>query len=141
LKGISLVRLLGAALPALAAAIVLGSPAVAAELQMYRRAGCPWCQAWDRDIGPIYGKTDIGRRLLRRMVDRAGERPRISLKGPIIYTPTFVLVEDAREVGRIEGYPGDGFFWGLLDRLVQLLNSKAWGDLSAPLPAPTADPG
>jgi hypothetical protein len=52
-----------------------------------------------------------------------------------------VLVEDAREVGRIEGYPGDGFFWGLLDRLVQLLNSKAQGDLSAPLPAPTADPG
>jgi hypothetical protein len=134
-----LVRLLGAALPALAATIVLGSSAVAAELQMYRRAGCPWCQAWDRDVGPIYGKTDIGRRLPLRMVDLDGERPRVSLKGPIIYTPTFVLVENAREVGRIEGYPGDSFFWGLLDRLVQLLNSKPRGDLSAPLPAPTAD--
>ena len=25
----------------------------------------------------------------------------------ILYTPTFVLVEDGKEVGRIEGYPGD----------------------------------
>lgn len=133
-------RLLRVALLALAAAIVLGSSAPAAELQMYRRAGCPWCQAWDRDVGPIYGKTDIGRRLPLRMVDLDGERPRVLLKGPIIYTPTFVLVENAHEVGRIEGYPGDAFFWGLLDRLVQQLNSGAWDDLSAPLPTPTADP-
>jgi len=29
--------------------------------------------------------------------------------GAIRYTPTFVLVENAKEVGRIEGYPGDQF--------------------------------
>lgn len=121
---------------AVAATIMLWWPAAAAELQMYRRAGCPWCRAWDRDVGPIYGKTDIGRRVPIRMIDLDGERPRVSLKGPIIYTPTFVLVADRREVGRIEGYPGDGFFWGLLDRLVQQLNSGSRDDLSAPATNP-----
>ena len=118
-------RLLRAAILILAATATLGSCADAAELQMYRRAGCPWCQAWDRDVGPIYPKTDIGRQIPLRMIDLDHERPQGSLRGPIIYTPTFVLVENAREVGRIEGYPGDTFFWGLLDRLVRQLNSKS----------------
>ena len=30
------------------------------------------------------------------------------------FTPVFVLVEEGREIGRIRGYPGDTFFWGLL---------------------------
>lgn len=132
-------RLLSIAVAALAATIVLGWSAAAAELQMYRRAGCPWCLAWDRDIGPIYGKTDIGRQLPLRMIDLKGERPPVSLKGPIIFTPTFVLVEDGREVGRIEGYPGDGFFWGLLDRLVQQLKSRSRDGLSGPVITSTAD--
>jgi hypothetical protein len=105
----------------LAAAVLLGSPGDAAELVMYRRAGCPWCQAWDREIGPVYGKTDIGRRLPVRLVALEGERPPVSLKSPIIYSPTFVVVEQGVELGRIEGYPGQDFFWGLLERLVQQL--------------------
>ena len=38
-------------------------------------------------------------------------RIRRSSTRPIRYTPTFVLAEDGKEVGRIEGYPGDEFFW------------------------------
>ena len=38
-------------------------PALSAELVMYRRAGCPYCQAWDREIAPAYPKTYIGKRL------------------------------------------------------------------------------
>lgn len=114
-------RLLRAAIVALAAVVIVGSSVDAAELLMYRRDGCPWCRAWDREVGPVYGKTDIGRRLPLRMVDINGKRPRVALKGPVIYTPTFVLVENAHEVGRIEGYPGDSFFWELLDRLARQL--------------------
>jgi hypothetical protein len=123
--------LLRSVIAALAVAIVSGSAAQAAELHMYRRVGCPWCQAWDRDVGPIYGKTEIGRRAPLRKIDLDGVHPKVSLKGPIIYTPTFVLVEDAREIGRIEGYPGDAFFWGLLERLVERLSLQAPGKLSA----------
>lgn len=117
-------RLLRAAISALVATIILGTCADAAELQMYRRAGCVWCEAWDRDVGAIYPKTDIGRQIPLRMINLDGERPQVSLKSPILYTPTFVLVEKSREIGRIEGYPGDAFFWGLLERLMRQLNSQ-----------------
>ncbi len=116
----------------LAAAVLLSNSfASAAELVMFRRDGCPWCRTWAYEIGPIYGKTDIGRRAPLRMVDIHRDRPEISLKSPIIYTPTFVLVEKGREVGRIEGYTGDHFFWGLLEGLLQQLPPGASSVLSA----------
>ena len=97
---------------------LLALPASAAELLMYRRAGCPWCLAWDKEVGPVYPKAAIARRAPLRMVDLdAGANAQVELARPIRYTPTFVLARDGREVGRIEGYPGDSFFWGLLDKL------------------------
>lgn len=105
---------------ALAMLVVLSSVSVsAAELVMYRRPGCPWCLRWDREIGGVYAKTAVGRQLPLRMVDLDGERPELVLKSPVIYTPTFVLVENGREIGRIEGYAGEDFFWGLLERLAE----------------------
>lgn len=102
-------------------AVLLGMavPAVSAELVMYRRAGCPYCLAWDREIGPVYPKTEIGKTLPLRQVhlDR-GKDNSVELKSPIRYTPTFVLVEDGREKARIEGYPGEFFFWGVLEKLL-----------------------
>jgi hypothetical protein len=67
-------------------------PAVCAELVMYRRAGCPYCLAWDREIGPVYPKTDIGKKVPLRHVhlDR-GKDHSVELKSPIRFTPTFVL--------------------------------------------------
>ena len=35
-----------------------------------------------------------------------------------VFTPTFILVADGREAGRIEGYPGEDFFWGLLAKML-----------------------
>jgi thioredoxin-related protein len=81
---------------------------VAAELVMFRRVGCPYCLAWDRIIGPVYPKTELGRRV-----------PKLDLQRAVRYTPTFVLVEGGRELGRIEGYPGEDFFGGLLEKLVR----------------------
>jgi thioredoxin-like negative regulator of GroEL len=106
-------------------ALVLGAYAAAAmELVMYRRAGCPWCAAWDRDVGPVYGKTEVGRRVPLRLVDIDLDRqPAVQLKSPVRFTPTFALVDDGREVGRIEGYPGQDFFWGLLQNLVPAENA------------------
>ena len=94
-------------------------PAVSAELVMYRRAGCPYCLAFDREIAPAYPKTDIGKTLPLRQVhlDR-GKDNSVALKSPIRYTPTFVLVEEGKEKARIEGYPGEFFFWGVLEKLL-----------------------
>ena len=122
-------------LGALCAVALLASVVDAAELVMFRRDGCPWCAMWDREIGPIYPKTDFGRRAPLRMVnlDR-GVDPAVRTRSPIHYTPTFVLVENGEELGRIEGYPGDAHFWGLLERLLAQLPSSNLKGMSAPAP-------
>ncbi len=115
-------RLYRSLLAAVILSVLLAPPAAAAELLMFRRAGCPWCALWDRDIGPIYGKTPIGRRVPIRFIDLDRESAqRIALASPVRYTPTFVLVEGGKELGRIEGYPGEDFFWGFLEQLMERL--------------------
>lgn len=104
-------------------ALVLLSPgARAAELLMFRRDGCPWCLRFDQAIGPVYPSTDIGRRVPLRHLDLDRDpKPDVQLTSPVRYTPTFVLVSARREVGRIQGYPGEDFFWALLEALVRKL--------------------
>ena len=108
------------ALGAFCAVVLLAGAVDAAELVMFRRDGCPWCAKWDREIGPIYPKTELGRRAPLRMVhlDR-NVNPMVRTRGPIRYTPTFVLADNGEELGRIEGYPGDAHFWGLLEQLLE----------------------
>jgi hypothetical protein len=101
------------------AVLMFCAPAAGAmELVMFRQAGCPWCATWDREVGPIYPKTELGRRVPIRFVDLGRARDTAGLKSPVRFTPTFVLFDGGREIGRIEGYPGQDFFWGLLENLV-----------------------
>jgi hypothetical protein len=117
----------------LAVLTVLAASASAAELVMYRRDGCPWCARWDREIGPIYPRTELSRRAPLRMVDLDGDRDRsVELRSPVIYTPTFVLVEAGREVARLEGHPGEDFFWGLIEQMVARLPAPKREGTSAP---------
>jgi hypothetical protein len=91
----------------------------AMELLMFRQAGCPWCAVWDREVGPVYGKTAVGRRAPVRFVDLGHSRDGgAQLKSPARFSPTFVLLDGGREIGRIEGYPGEDFFWGLLEAMM-----------------------
>ena len=38
----------------------------------------------------------------------------MTLASEVRFSPTFVLLRDSVEVSRIEGYPGEDHFWGLL---------------------------
>ena len=112
-------------------------PAAAAELIMFEAAGCPYCARWNREIAPIYPKTEEGKRAPLRRVDIAAPRP-ADLAGiaNIVYTPTFVLLEDGREIGRIVGYRGDEVFWSLLAELfVKLERRKDSRPATSPAPA------
>ena len=109
------------ALAALCVAALISSGANAAELVMFRSDGCPWCAKWDSEIGPIYPKTEFNRRAPLRQINLDRDSDPAFAHAPIHYTPTFVLVEDGKEVGRIEGYPGDEFFWVRLEKLLALL--------------------
>jgi hypothetical protein len=89
--------------------------AEAGELVMFRSASCPWCAAWEREVGTVYGKTAEARTLTLRRVDADHDGTGgIRLARPVDVTPTFVIAACGREIARIVGYPGDDHFWGLL---------------------------
>lgn len=89
------------------------------NLVMVEEPGCIWCTAWTADIGPVYPKTGEGYAApLLRMDKSDQERSDIRFERPLVFTPTFVLVIDGVEAGRLEGYPGEDFFWGLLGQML-----------------------
>jgi thioredoxin-related protein len=107
----------------MAAALVLCAcyplPALAADLVMYTRDGCPFCVRFEREVGPIYPKTREGKMApLHRVELQAGGFWDSCLKEPVVATPTFILMDDGHEVGRITGYLNEDMFWGLLGSLV-----------------------
>jgi len=84
-------------------------------LLMAEEEGCAWCQRWDEEIAHIYPKTVEGRTAPLKRYDLHGDAPAdVLFAREVHFTPTFILVKDGLEVGRIEGYPGEDFFWGLL---------------------------
>ena len=106
------------------AVLIAIAPGVrAAELLMFEEKWCSWCERWDAEIGPIYPKTAEGKVAPLQMVDLADPLPKdITFTRSLRFTPTFVLVIDGQEVNRIEGYPGEDFFWGLLGMMLKSAN-------------------
>ena len=118
-------------------AFLIVLPAGAAELVMFESPYCEWCERWDEEVGQVYAKTSEARAAPLRRVDIDDDRP-ADLKGlrqvedadlraqaerfcalhHLQLRPTFVLMDKGREVGRITGYPGEEFFWGLLQQLL-----------------------
>ena len=110
--------------PALLLAMIGGiaaRPAVAElSLLMVEQMGCVYCERWDREIAPAYPLTDEGAAAPLRRIDLRDPVPEdVSLERRAAFTPTFVLLDDGVEVGRIEGYPGEDFFWPLLAALIE----------------------
>jgi len=94
-------------------------PAQAAELVMFESEACEWCEVWDEEIGVAYAKTTEASIVPLRRVDIDDDLPSDlqHLEG-LIYTPTFVVVDKGKEFGRIVGYPGEDFFWQLLNEIL-----------------------
>jgi thioredoxin-related protein len=110
------------------------SNARAAELVMFEQTGCAWCKAFDREIAPIYGKTEEGLRApLRRVDSSRAVPPDLAFIETERLTPLFVLVDRGREIGRIRGYPGEDHFWGLLGELMKKLDASTTGGERAQL--------
>ena len=108
--------------------VTTSSARAEARLLMIEEKWCEWCERWNDEIGVVYDKTVEGKqaRLLRADIHEplpAG----IDLAGRPRYTPTFILLDDGREVGRIEGYPGEDFFWPMLQQLLDRLPAKSPG--------------
>jgi hypothetical protein len=92
------------------------------ELLMFEKPDCVWCHRWDAEIAPAYPRTIEGSLApLRRIHIRDQAIVGVLLDRPITVTPTFVLANDGREIGRILGHPGNEVFYGLLGQLLKRL--------------------
>lgn len=103
--------------------VLLGaaSSAVAGTLQllMVEQHGCIYCLTWDREVGDAYDVTPEGRAAPLIRVQLRDPLPAgVVLDRPAVFTPTFVLLDDGREIGRIEGYPGEDFFYARLGQML-----------------------
>ncbi|MDA7430226.1 hypothetical protein PGB28_17320 [Primorskyibacter aestuariivivens] len=88
-------------------------------LIMVEEPGCIWCARWNEEISEIYPKTPEGQAAPLRRIDIRDPTPDdLSFARSLHFTPTFVLMLDGKEVSRIEGYPGEDFFWGLLTQMI-----------------------
>ena len=106
----------------LALLLALSAPAGAAELVMVEEPGCPWCARWDAEIAPAYANSPEAELAPLRRIGLNAPRPDdLSFDAPLRITPTFVLVDGGEEVARIEGYPGEDFFWPLLGQMLDQL--------------------
>jgi hypothetical protein len=107
----------------LAAVPAIGAGAAwPAEMVMLVQPGCPWCAKFDAEIAPAWPSTPEGRRAPLRRVDITGPWPEDLAKvTPERFTPTFILIDQGREVARLRGYPGDQFFWYLVDDMLAKL--------------------
>ncbi len=111
---------------ALIAFASLPSAANAAQLVVFGSAHCPYCLAWEREIGRIYPLTEEARQAPLRRVDSQARLPAdLAQLREVHISPTFILVDEGREVGRIVGYSGDQFFWPQLQRLLAKLHPRA----------------
>lgn len=111
---------------ALAAATFLATAGIVraeVELLMFEQPGCIYCARWNDEVAPEYPLTQEGKIAPLRRLDLHAALPEdISILRPPVFTPTFVLVQDGKELGRIEGYPGEDFFWPLLADMLETMN-------------------
>jgi hypothetical protein len=77
--------------------------------------GCPYCARWDREVGPGYVRSPEGH--FAPLVRRYRGSPDVASLA-VMFSPTFVVLKDGQEIGRIVGYSGPDFFWSELSPLL-----------------------
>lgn len=90
------------------------------SLVMVEEHGCIWCARWDKEIAPIYPKTSEGQAAPLRRIDINDPLPAdLTFDIKPVFTPTFILMDSGTEISRLEGYPGEDFFWGVLGMMLE----------------------
>lgn len=110
-------KLLGVVV-AMMLALPAATRAESIELVMVEEMGCVWCERWDEEIAPIYPRTTEGKFAPLRRVDIYAIPEDLTVLRRVNFTPTFLIVENGVELARLEGYPGEDFFWPVLARLL-----------------------
>lgn len=89
------------------------------NLVYVEQQGCFYCEIWDEEIAAIYPKTPEGKFAPLLRLDITNYETEMSDVKPVIFTPTFILTNNSKEISRIEGYIGDDLFWGMLEIMLK----------------------
>ena len=83
----AVMMLLASALPA----------AAETKLVMFTSDSCPFCKAWERDVGASYDVSPYAAKLPLSRVAFNGPAPAgLALNAPVLGTPTFIVVRDGK---------------------------------------------
>ena len=82
------------------------------RLVMVTSDHCPYCQAWERDVGVLYDKSPYVLSLPLTRVDIGSVMPEgVIVQSPVLGTPTFLIIQNGQEIDRQRGYDDEEMFW------------------------------
>lgn len=89
------------------------------ELVVMEAPGCDYCTLFRRDVLPSYAASERAKDVPIRFVDINDESASaLGLDSPIDVVPTFVVLRNNHEIGRIPGYVGPEFFFHTINHLL-----------------------
>jgi thioredoxin-related protein len=89
------------------------------ELLVFEHPDCQYCRVFRRDVLPRYQEGTVTSKTPVRFIDIARtETAGLNLRGGIHVVPTFVLMQDGREVDRIVGYWAPDNFFKMLSHIL-----------------------
>lgn len=94
-------------------------------LLMIEDRGCPYCAKFDAETRAGYVNSAEGK--LAPLVRRRRGDPEIAFIQRVVYSPTFVLLVNGREVGRTVGYQGSELFWMEIANLMRMAGLRGAG--------------
>lgn len=92
---------------------------VTMELVVLEAPGCTYCGLFRRDVLPSYQASERAKEMPIRFVDINDDAANaLGLDGPVDVVPTFVVLKNNSEVGRIPGYTGPELFFHTINHLI-----------------------
>ena len=89
------------------------------ELVVLEAPGCTFCTVFRRDVLPSYQSSEQARSVPVRFLDvNDSAVEQLGLDGPINIVPTFVVLKNNKEIGRIPGYVGPENFYHSINYLL-----------------------
>ena len=89
------------------------------ELIVMEAPGCIYCTVFRRDVLPAYQSSERAKDVPIRFLDvNDAAVNALGLDEPVNIVPTFVVLKDNREVGRLPGYVGPEAFFHTINYLL-----------------------
>lgn len=96
-----------------------------AALVMVSDPGCSFCMRWQPEVKIPYNRSAEG--AFAPLIERLRNDPGVRRFKGIVYSPTFLVLSNGEEVGRIVGYQGPDLFWMELEPLMAKAGFQAVG--------------